>query len=62
MAVDVQEHVQDQGLSEHHSSGPSQRSFYGPADRSLSHAHAKVAALGSPVLPILHRLAQHCCH
>ena len=46
MAVDVQEHVQDQGLGEHHGKhdGPT-HGFYGPSDKSqsnLSHAHAKV--------------------
>lgn len=44
MAVDVQEHVQDQGLGEHHGkhSGYPQ-GFYGPSDKSSrAHAHAKV--------------------
>ena len=45
MAVDVQEHVQDGGLGEHHGGGPG---FYGPQDSSKpthEHAHAKVRSL-----------------
>ena len=47
MAVDVQEHVQDQGIGEHH--GKSDRGFYTPHDTSsksnLGHAAAKVLQL-----------------